>query len=384
MFKNSKLLIPMMGLTVSLVACEKGGRTFSLLDAGSSFQQSGTYVPRPIDVLWVVDNSGSMDSSQVNLTNSFQSFVTKFQEKNYDFHMAVTGTDAWKAAYQSNVDYKNILRRARRGPITGNATVGWSYSPDSGFNIMDTLTPNLTDVFLKSAKLGTTGTGDERAFSSFYEFLHYAGNSDFRRNDAILAIIVVSDEDDFSANTSAYVAGDYDDEVDADPVDLAVNGSPTSVYQLYQDPRLLSVQSFKDDLDGIVGAGNYSVNMIGIKDTQCKANLNVSYGGRRIGRRYIQLADMTGGVKTSLCDNFGDSLQLISDSIVKLTSTFKLNREPVISTLHVVVNGVNIPEDATNGWTYNATDWSVTFNGTSVPAQGDNIQILFTPAIASN
>ena len=366
-----------------LSACDKTDRTFSLLDAGSSFQQSPTYTQRKLDILWVVDNSGSMESSQTNLTNSFSSFINRFQTLNYDFHMAITSTDSWRAAYVANQTSKDILRSLRVGPINFTTTP-YSWLTNSGVRIMDRTTPNLANVFISNAAQGTLGSGDERAFSSFQEVLNNVTNSDFRRADAVLAIIIVSDEDDFSANTSAFVPGAYDDEVDSDPVVPVDTGSATDMFHLYNDIRLFPVSNYKTYLDGLVGAGNYSVNMIGVMDTQCKSFLNSSFGGRRIGRRYMQLADQTAGVKASLCDNFGQSLTLISDSIISLTSTFKLNREPVVATIAVKVNGVDVPQDPTNGWTYNATDWSVTFHGTAVPAAGAAVQIFFTPKSAAN
>lgn len=384
--KKNKILVPLMMTALSLTACEKSDRSFSLLDAGTSFQQSPTFTQRKLDILWVVDSSGSMSSSQTNLTTSFSSFINRFQTLNYDFHMAVTSTDAWRAAYVANQTSKDVLKSLRVGPINF-ATDPLTWLSNSGTRIMDRTTPNLSNIFIANATQGTSGSGDERAFSSFQEVLSNTVNGDFRRADAVLAIIIVSDEDDFSANTAAFVAAPnvtYVDEVDADPVTLVDTGSASDLFHLYNDPRLLSVNSFKTYLDGLAGAGNYSVNMIGILDTQCKASLNSSISGRRIGRRYIQLADLTGGVKASLCDNFGQSLQLISDSIISLTSTFNLGRDPVVSTIKVKVNGEEIVEDANNGWTYSATGWTVTFHGTAVPAEGATVQIFFTPTTASN
>lgn len=51
---------------------------------------------------------------------------------------------------------------------------------------------------MANVKLGTSGSGDERALSSFEKTLINPLNSNFHRPDAFLAIIIVSDEDDFS------------------------------------------------------------------------------------------------------------------------------------------------------------------------------------------
>jgi len=401
---QNKFLISMMGLVVlTQAACEKTDRSFSLLDSGSTFQQAASYETRKIDVLWVIDSSGSMQSSQDNLTASFGSFINEFEKKGYDFHMAVTGTDAWKAKVQNmgtpnGVTNANILRRARPGRVA--FTSPYSYATNSLINILDAATPNLSQVFVTNASQGTNGTGDERAFDSMKEFLNYDGNSDFRRADAFLAVIIVSDEDDYSASVNTPVYGDYNEEgtlpdnspsndPNLHPMTLtppaAGPNAQYDIYNLYQDPRLLSVQSYKDYMDSVLGStDNYSVNMIGILDTACRVSLNSSIGGRRIGRRVAELADMTRGVKTSLCGNFGESLELIAQSTIKLTAKFKLTREPDPASINITVDGVVIPQDAGQGWTYNPADWSITFNGDSVPAQGTNVQIFFTPLRADN
>lgn len=383
--KTNKLMISMMGLAaMAMTACEKTDRTFSLLDAGSSFQQSATYVPKPVDVLWVVDNSGSMESSQSGLTSNFQSFINGFQQKGYDFHMAVTGSDAWRAAYQSNATNKSMLQRARQGEINFT-TNPLSWLTNSGIGIMNRSTPNLANVFITNATQGIKGTGDERAFQSMREFLNASINSGFRRPDASLAIIILSDEDDFSATTSSYVAGEYYEEVNSDPLVLPSSNDPDNIYNLYRDSRLHTVASYKTYLDGLVGAGNYSVNMIGIMDQACKTSLNDSFTGRRIGRRYMELVDATGGVKTSLCANFGESLEIIAQSIVSKNGVFKLDRQPIESTLRVVVNGSTVPNSATWGWTYNPETLEVTFSPEdAIPNVGDNVQIYFTPLTAAN
>ncbi len=367
---------------LTTTACEKTNRSFSLLNSNESFQQTAQYTSRKIDILWVVDNSGSMQSSQNNLTANFQSFIQKFQSLNYDFQMAVTSTDAWTALYQNDARYSSILKSLRRGKITGDAGAGWSFSPDSGVSIIDGNTANISQTFLTNAEQGITGTGDERAFSSIKQVLDF--NPLFLRADAFLAVIIVSDEDDFSGNTSNFIAGDYNNESNSDPVTLTNTGSNTDLFHLYSDTRLDSVDSYKSYLTSLKGAGQFSVSMIGVLDNACKTQLNTSFGGRRIGRRYMQLAQSTNGAQTSLCGNFGTSLQLISDSIIELSSSFILRREPIPESISVSVNNVAVAQNATNGWTYNNSNWTITFHGTAVPAQGADVQISFQPVRATN
>ncbi|MGE0634588.1 MAG: hypothetical protein AB7O96_19400, partial [Pseudobdellovibrionaceae bacterium] len=190
--------------TLMLVAClgmgcEKSARSFSLLADDAVFQQSPLVVQRKVDILWVVDNSGSMETSQSNLASSFQSFIERFQGLNYDFRMAVTTSDAYRAQYNGNT----ALVRFRDGDIT--------QPTGSGVRVMSNETPDLNNVFITNILQGTSGSGDERAFQSFKAALEYSENSDFRREDAFLAIIIVSDEDDFSADTGSFLLDNYND-----------------------------------------------------------------------------------------------------------------------------------------------------------------------------
>lgn len=367
-------------LILLAAACDKTNRSFTLLSDSNSFQQAPNVIQQKIDVLWVVDNSGSMASSQASLTANFQSFINRFQALNYDFHMAVTTSDAFRGDFSTNVDFQNAARRLRRGPLYGSGA-NFYYSPDSGVNVMSNLTPDLTNVFVTNATQGTIGSGDERAFASLEASLSYAGNSDFRRPGAFLAIIIVSDEDDYSVNTSYAVAdSDYRGETNTDPVELPYSATPTDIYNLYQDSRLYPVSHYKTYLDSLAGAGLYSVSTISIMDTACKTTLNAQTPGRRIGRRYMQLADVTNGAKTSLCGDFGTSLELISNKILELSSSFKLNREPVESSINIFVNGSLVPRGAVDGWTYESATLTVTFHGTAVPPQGATVKVAFDPA----
>ena len=45
------------------------------------------------DLLFVVDNSGSMSEEQENLARSFDTFIHWLTQENVDFHIAITTTD---------------------------------------------------------------------------------------------------------------------------------------------------------------------------------------------------------------------------------------------------------------------------------------------------
>lgn len=346
-YLNLSLLVIASGLFTILSSCEKSDRSYSLMADAETFQQTATYVPRKVDILWIIDNSGSMKTSQDNLTANFSRFISRFQSLKYDFHMGINTTDAWLGRYNSS---KVALRRLKDG----------TSALHSGVFVMDKDTPDIDNVFVINASQGVTGSGDERAFSAIEDTLGYAENSDFRRTDAFLAVIVVSDEDDFSATSS------------------------TTIYNNYNSSKIIPVSTYKTFLDNYAGSGNWSFNAITILDETCRATLNAQSSGRLIGKRYMELADLSNGTKSSLCGDFGESMQLISDTLIQLSSTFTLNREPDPATIKVIVNGQTVATDATNGWTYDATTLTITFHGTAVPAAGDAVVINFDPVAPKN
>lgn len=335
------------------ISCEKGDRSYSLLSDTNSFQQSVNYQPRKIDILWVIDNSGSMQTSQDQLASSFPAFINRIQSLNFDFRMGVTTSDAWTGQFNGN----QTLFRLRDG-------VG---ATRSGIYVIDPNTPNLATVFTTNVKQGISGNGDERAFQSMQNVLNYAGNSDFRRPGSHLAIIVVSDEDDFSATTASNINNNYNH----------ANLIPLSNYVNFLN-NLAGVNDLAN------GVHNWSFNTVAILDTACRDELNVSFGGRRVGQRYIQLSNASGGAKTSLCDDFGSNLGLIQDTILSASSVFQLDREPIPSSIRVTVDGQSVVENSQNGWSYNATTNQIAFHGSAIPSAGANVVISFDPVAPKN
>lgn len=346
------LLLVVMSVVISACGSEKP--TFSLLEDTNTFLQKGNEVNNKIDILWVIDNSGSMETSQQNVADNFNFFINDFISKGYDFRIAVTTTEAYK------VNFGGAESKAR------------FKDGGSGYYIIDKDTPEITATFIGTIIQGISGSGDERAFSSIATALSYETspgvllNESFVRPDSFFAVIIISDEDDFSHDTKTFMGGNY-----------GYDG-------------LHSVQSYVDFLDALTSSApdrrRYTVNAIGIWDDACYADLTDDWPGRLIGTRMGELVDLTGGIKGSLCGNFGQSLSDISSSIIQLSSQFFLDREPLPETIKVIVNGVVVPNKDDNagpssgGWSYDAEANSVLFYGSYIPEQGATISITFDPA----
>jgi hypothetical protein len=352
------LIVTFVGGMTLLSACTKGDSSYSTLSSGQSFTQSNSGASNAkLDVLWVVDNSSSMDPLQANLTSNFASFIQGFQNKNFDFQMAVTTSDAYLA--DSNFD-DDPTRAYFRDGLAGSVTGVFNMVPS---------TMNLSTVFVADATTGSAGSGDERVFSSFKETLNSSQNAGWLRSDSYFAIIMLSDEDDMSDPTRPEVSWQY------------VGGIPDHDYS---NPGLETVASYEAYLDGLTGTTGatrrWSASAIAVLDGACLASHVGVSPATIIGQRMIQMAGDTNGVVGSICDaSYSSTLLSIQNQIMELSTQFVLNRTPIVSTITVVVNGTNVVQDPVNGWTYVSAANAVQFHGSAIPAAGSQIAVDFQP-----
>lgn len=344
-------LVIAIGCVFGLVGC--GGNSFTLANDEAQFSQNTKASSVPIDILWVIDNSGSMATSQEQVATNVASFINKFKQTNFDYRIAVTTTEAYRSLATFTGD--GSWSRFRNGNPDGGA---------SGVTIIDPNTPNIEQVFDLNIKQGVNGSADERGFQSLEAALLNGDNrAEFPRVGALLAVIFLTDEEDFSWDGTANIQ-------------LDALGNPNS----NQDPRLHSHERYLDILDDVTGSTdvkkNYIVNTIAIFDEACRAQLATGFTGRRIADRYAALTDATGGVKASLCDDFSGILTNLSDTILEFSSKFYLNREPDISTLQIYVNDNLVPAE---GWVYSELENSITFKTGYIPPEDAKIVVRFTP-----
>lgn len=77
-----------------LSACNQHPVSYSsAIGAVEFIQSTAVDGSTKLDMLWVVDNSGSMCQEQTALRNNFELFIEKLNETNLDFHIGVTTTD---------------------------------------------------------------------------------------------------------------------------------------------------------------------------------------------------------------------------------------------------------------------------------------------------
>jgi hypothetical protein len=317
----------------SLAACGSGGASYSLLPVDTAFRQTTQTVKGKLDILFIVDNSNSMRTSQDELAREFPVWFQNFDSNNYDYRVAVGATDAWRTLFGHGDSYSRFRD-------------GESGVSSSGVFIIDPLTPDRENI------LGVSGSGDERSFQSMQAIFDNPNNPPFRRAGSKLNIIIVSDEDDTSWDGSTAKSWN------------ATDLHPVSRYTDYLDTLTGSTATKK----------NYVVHSLTVKDTSC-SNLQ---GGRPHGTRIMNLAAASGGISLRICDPFSQSMTELSQNIeVETQDTFALDRTPIVDTIRVSLNGSLVPA---GGWQYNSGDNSVTLLDPFKPQRSDVVSIGYDPA----
>lgn len=208
-----------MGLKLDVAAVE----TDALDDGGS------TEGCEKVDFLFVIDNSGSMGDNQDSLIASFPGFIQSIQSTltdAQDYHIMVVDTDAqWGGECELLcAAFFNTCPAIPQYPCgvvpeACNATLGAgvvhtmaSDAPNvpcdfsTGARYMDSTEPDLSAAFQCAAKVGSDGDGNERPMGAMVGALSQdlaqpgSCNEGFVREDAILVVTIITDEEDDGSN----------------------------------------------------------------------------------------------------------------------------------------------------------------------------------------
>ncbi len=153
-----------------------------------------------VDFLFVIDNSGSMSDAQANLVANFPAFIDGIQATLTDvesYHVGVTTSDA----YDDNVLGCQTLGSLVVQTGGGNSSNMACGPYAEGFNYI-TEEDDLASAFTCAARVGTSGDGFERPMAAVELALgeelgaEGACNEGFLRTDALLVIVVITDEAD--------------------------------------------------------------------------------------------------------------------------------------------------------------------------------------------
>lgn len=300
--------------------------------------------PRRVDVLWVIDDSGSMDGEQILLSQGFAGFAERFRELGLDFHLGVTTTDP-------------------RPDVVGGRLLG---TPP----VLSNDHPDVTGEFVQRAIVGLGGfareAGFETATMALSEPLASGANAGFLREDAILAIVFVSDEDDQSLPDGAVepTTSQLDDED-------------------WRAANLEPVQAFVERMVALKGGDREKVfvaSIVGdpvgdpsdIDETGCDTAVG--------GFRYAEASASLGGFWRSICageGGFTTVLDEIAGAVAApLPAVFATELEPIEGSLTVEVDGVLVPPHPVNGWQWVEGE-GVVFAPTAVPPACASVVIRY-------
>jgi hypothetical protein len=273
-----------------------------------------------IDVLWVIDDSCSMESHQTELANSFSAFMDYFLGSGLDYHIGVVST-GWDDANA-------------RGKL----------KESSGYKWLDPTTPDPLQVFRGMAQLGTSGPSVERGRAQVYGAVELLGervNAGFYREDAALAVVVISDEEDQSGST------------------------PIGLYPFIDWLQALKPEPGMVTFSSIVGP-----------DRGCQAAAP--------GREYLAVTREVGGIEWSICDGrWATVLEELGIQAAGLKREFYLGEVPVEDTIEVwVVEDGDRRDFDLSEWTYSRPRNSVTFTS-FVPAPLSEVFVSYKPLAAS-
>ncbi|MBK9036535.1 MAG: VWA domain-containing protein [Myxococcales bacterium] len=234
-----------------------------------------------IDILFVIDNSGSMAQEQANRAANFPQFISVIEQSGLDYRVAVTTTGMDYAYTQEAIPGFPLPMSQDGGDNGAMLRPGGCTLPRRWIELGD---PDPATLFACAANVGTSGPSDEMPLAAmraaFDERIADGTNAGFRREDALLAVVILTDENDCS----------YEQ-----PVTL---GFAQSLCDAQQEP----VANYAAFLDGFTGdRGRWAAAVIaGPGPGACSSSFGDADYAARLDQ-FVGLAGPSNGVLSSIC-----------------------------------------------------------------------------------
>ncbi len=292
--------------TMGLFSCTNPSSVLGLppVTTGEKISDNGVEVFDPsVDILFVIDNSGSMEPHQTNLSNNVNRFIQGFIKKNgLDFHIGVVTTDMDNSGF------------GRNGPCCGVLTGNPQFVQPS--------TPNFAQALSRNMVVGTLGSAEEESFGPVIAALMEpnlsVGNINFYRPKAHLAVIFVTDAED--------------------QTQVAVDSFLNFLVALKGDSAKVSVY----------GA------IVPSSDTHCDRD-EPSRTPRRIEDLLSKVSNAGNNIMSLCSPDYGNRLASLGDDLLRrVGSLIYLNRRPVSGTIRVNFGSQSIPADPSVGFRYDS------------------------------
>jgi hypothetical protein len=283
------------------------------------------------DILMVIDDSCSMADKQMSMAANFQSFIQYAVAAGVDWQIGVTTTSDEECfpGFPCPASY-----------MLGGKLLGDVNKP----KILTPLTPMVETKFSDKVKVGTGGSGAETGFSAALKALTppliTGENLGLLRPDANLAIVVITDAGDQSAQPFAY----------------------------YKN-RFLNIKGFNR-------SNMFTFSVIG--PFLLSSPSGCEYDSDFNGTTYGLMATDTNGVKDEICTpDWAAKLRDLGKTAFGYRTTFFLNSTPDLSggkVLDVKVGGAAPPAV---DWTYDPATNSIAFASMKAPTPGQTLTVTY-------
>lgn len=163
--------------------------------------------PQQTDILFVIDNSGSMREEQEGIATELPAFVSQLRQGGgltQDFRVGVITTSVYQRAFVNNSEvYREYPEESGKLRPVPTATGGTSTE-----RFIESTDAELLPKFERLVQQGTSGSGQEAPFEAVRLAvasqlaatpLAQGGNGGFLRDGARLLVVVVTDEEDCSS-----------------------------------------------------------------------------------------------------------------------------------------------------------------------------------------
>lgn len=170
----------------------------------------GEQLDNAVDVLLLVDNSGSMSEEQSSLASSFAQFTVALEQQLGalpDLHIGVISTDAGVGLGNGGT---GCSATGDNGGLRTNPACGVSNAyiidrDDGAGGRVQNYSSGIDDTIACVATLGINGCGFEQPLESLWRAVNGSNpaNAGFLREGALLAVHILSDEDDCSVSDTA-------------------------------------------------------------------------------------------------------------------------------------------------------------------------------------
>lgn len=232
-----------------------------------------------MDILFVIDNSGSMQQEQTNLGENFPRFIEVLDgfDQDLDYRVGITSTGRdydWTMEMFGGITIPESQDGGDNGALLQRCDMTQPWIEDTD--------PDRVATFDCAAELGDSGPSKEMPLSvvkmAFSDRISDGTNVGFLRDNALLGIVILTDEDDCSYEES---------------VTLGIGESLC-------DDKMQPVAEYVDFLDNLTGArGRWAVAVIA-GATDCES----VFGGAEEAVRLKEFINLAGdnAVLSSICE----------------------------------------------------------------------------------